>query len=77
MIYYRNATPDTAIEIKVMGFFMSIMSGQMTFEPKTSFEYVRRCTYAASRSFKNSKSKADLPPSNLMAARFKWHKFQK
>ena len=32
----------------------------MTFEPKTSFESVRRCTYAASRSFKNSKSKADL-----------------
>ena len=30
----------------------------MTFEPKTSFESVRRCTFAASRSFKNSKSKA-------------------
>ena len=37
----------------------------MTFEPKTSFEPVRRCTYAASRSFKNSKSKAPFKNSQF------------
>ena len=38
----------------------------MTFEPKTSFEPVRRCTYAASRSFKNSKSKATFKNSQFL-----------
>ena len=38
------------------------------FESKTSFESVRRCTYAASRSFKNSKSKADLEIVKTMLA---------
>ena len=45
--------------------WLSLVHRQMTFEPKTSFEPVRRCTYAASRSFKNSKSKAPFKNSQF------------
>ena len=45
--------------------WLSLVHRKMTFEPKTSFESVRRCTYAASRSFKNSKSKATFKNSQF------------